>query len=152
MLFRSLGNRILKLLPEDGCAGILGLSYKPDTDVVDESQGLLLARYLLDQGCSVVVYDPVAMDNARKRLDGRVTYAASMQDCAAQAHVLAVTTAWDEFKGLRPEHLNRSAARVVVVDCWRMLARAEFEAVADVVTLGHGPEPAQVAEVAGIGV
>jgi UDPglucose 6-dehydrogenase len=131
-----LGDLILAMLPEGGVAGILGLSYKPLTNVVEESQGLLVAQYLLDKGLRVVVYDPTAMDNARRYLSGKVIFASSIEQCVSQAQVLAITTPWEEFKSLRPEQLNRSMGRPTVVDCWRILPRERFEPVADYVTLG----------------
>ena len=63
-----LAEMILSRLPKGGIAGIAGLAYKPDTDVIVESQGLLLAKYLLSRDTEVVVYDPAAMDNARAAL------------------------------------------------------------------------------------
>ena len=50
------------------------------------------------KGVPVVVYDPAAMENARRHLGAGVTFAASLQECATKAHVLAITTPWDEFR------------------------------------------------------
>lgn len=108
---------ILSHLPEGGTAGILGLSYKPDTPVVEESQGLGLARALLARGIPVVAYDPAAMENAGDYLAGRVKFAQSAVDCAADADVLAITTAWPQFRSLRPSDLKPGAT---VLDCWRL--------------------------------
>lgn len=129
---------ILARLPKDGTAGVAGLSYKPDTSVVEESQGLALARYLLAKGAAVVVYDPLAMENAQHMLQGNVTFARSLADCAARADVLALATAWPEFKNLSPSDLNQSNGRPTVIDCWRILAREKFEPVAHYLTLGAG--------------
>src|SRR3984957_7465544 len=93
-----LGAMILAKLPKGGTAGVLGLSYKPDTGVIEESQGVALAKHLLQSGAKVVVYDPEAMEGAREQLEGRVTFAANASECARQADVLAITTPWPEFK------------------------------------------------------
>src|ERR1700722_3541539 len=93
-----LGAMILAKLPHGGTAGVLGLSYKPDTGVIEESQGVALAKHLLQSGAKVVVYDPEAMEGAREQLEGRVTFAANASECARQADVLAITTPWPEFK------------------------------------------------------
>ncbi len=53
-----------------GTVGILGISYKPDTEVIEESQGLMLAKQLANEGCRVCVYDPAAMENAQRALGG----------------------------------------------------------------------------------
>jgi UDPglucose 6-dehydrogenase len=55
-------------LAPGGCVGILGLSYKPGTEVVDVSTGVELARRLARDGVEVVVYDPAALDPARRVL------------------------------------------------------------------------------------
>ena len=132
-----LAELILSRLPEGGTVGILGLSYKPDTDVVEESQGLALAKRLLSADARIVVYDPMAMGNAKPHLIGRVTFARQAKDCAAQADILAVTTPWAEFRALSPSDLKSSERRVLIVDCWRLLPEA-FNGAAECLRLGAG--------------
>jgi UDPglucose 6-dehydrogenase len=139
-----LGDRIRALLPGGETVGILGLSYKPDTEVIEESQGIMLAQHLSAAKCRVVVYDPVAMQNARRVLDSSVEYAESMEACAAEAAVLAIATPWKQFKALRPEHLRQSGARPVIMDWWRLLPIDDFEAVADYMACGRGPSAVNV--------
>jgi UDPglucose 6-dehydrogenase len=126
---------ILARLPEGGTVGVMGLSYKPNTEVIEESQGLALARHLLSVGVPVVVYDPAAMENARPQLVGKVTFAASAADCARQADVLAITTPWAEFRDLSPTDFKQHGT---VLDCWRLLDKDAVGAVADYVALGFG--------------
>jgi UDPglucose 6-dehydrogenase len=133
-----LGDQVASLLQAGQTAGILGLSYKPLTNVVEESQGLLLAQYLSEKGVRVVVYDPAAMDNARKVLGSGVTFARSMEQCAAEAHVLVVTTPWEQFRSLQPAHLRRSPEVPVILDCWRILRPEDFAMTARYLTLGLG--------------
>src|ERR1017187_747231 len=83
-----LAELILSRLPENGTAGILGLSYKPNTEVIEESQGMEIAQHLLKADASVVVYDPAAMENAKAHLAGRVTFARSAAECAHASDVL----------------------------------------------------------------
>ena len=133
-----LAEMILARLPKEGTAGVAGLSYKPDTNVVEESQGMATARYLLAKGAALVVYDPLAMENAQPVLQGNVTFARSLADCARQADVLAIATAWPEFQELSPADLNQANGRPTVIDCWRVLDRAKFEPMAHYLTLGAG--------------
>lgn len=134
-----LAEMILSRLPEGGVAGIAGLAYKPETEVIDESQGLLLAKYLLSRDAEVAVYDPAAMENARRSLVGRVRFAASLEDCAREADVLAITTPWPEFQALPAAAMRSASERLkTVIDCWRMLPRDAFEAVCEYVSLGVG--------------
>ena len=131
------GEMIIERLPAGGTAGIAGLAYKPDTDVIEQSQGLLLAKYLLSRNVRVIVYDPAAMDNARTALIGKVSFAGSLTECARESDVLAITTAWNEFRGLAVDALRApNGRRKTVIDCWRILSHEPFEAVADYVTLG----------------
>jgi UDPglucose 6-dehydrogenase len=124
-------------LPKGGTVGILGLSYKPHTEVTEESQGLQLAKFLSTAGVSVVVYDPAAMDNARKELRG-AAYATSAADCARQADVLVITTGWPEFKNLTPADLKPGDRRPAIVDCWRVLPAELFAEMTEYVRLGYG--------------
>ncbi|HXI38582.1 MAG TPA: nucleotide sugar dehydrogenase [Bryobacteraceae bacterium] len=134
-----LAEMILTRLPAGGTAGVAGLSYKPDTEVIEASQGLMLAQYLLVRDVNVVVYDPAAMDNARSALIGRVHFASSLADCAREADVLAITTPWREFESLSAEAVRPVNGRAkTVIDCWRILPSAAFEAVGEYLALGLG--------------
>jgi len=126
-----LADAILARMPKGGTVGILGLSYKPNTEVIEESQGVGLASHLLAQGVRVAVYDPEAMTNARALLSG-AEFASSAADCARKADVVAITTAWDEFKRLTSSDFKAGAT---VLDCWRILPR---EALGDLTVLYLG--------------
>jgi UDPglucose 6-dehydrogenase len=133
-----LAEMILSRLPKDGTVGILGLSYKADTDVVEESQGLAIAQQLAALGARVVVYDPAAMDNAKPHLAGSVVSAENAAECARQADVLVIATPWAEFRGIQASDLKRAGRRPIVLDCWRLLDRAMIADAADYVALGFG--------------
>lgn len=129
---------ILSRLPEGGTVGILGLSYKPNTEVIEESQGVGLAQSLLLAGVRVAVYDPAALDNARAVLAGDIEFAGSVAECAGRADVLAITTPWPEFRHLQPQELKHSG-RPTVLDCWRLFAPGFFDSAADHLYLGVSP-------------
>lgn len=133
--------RVLSLLEPGQTAGVLGLSYKPLTGVVEESQGLMLALRLREKNIPLIVHDPEAMENARRQLDEGVRFADSMEECAAGAHVLVLATPWEQFKSLRPEHMNHSCGRPVLVDCWRLLPREDFGKHVRYVAVGVAAEP-----------
>jgi len=118
----------------------LGLTYKTNTDVVEESQGLLLAQALLAEGLSVAVYDPAGMKNARMVLDGSAIFAGSAQQCIQLADVVVLTTPWEEFGNLPPHAFFRNESRRVVVDCWRVLNPENFKEVVEYLPLGVGGE------------
>jgi UDPglucose 6-dehydrogenase len=125
-------------LPEGGAAGVLGLSYKPNTDVIEESQGLAIAQALLAAGLRVVVYDPAAMENAKRVLSGDVIFAGSAEECVRLADVVAITTPWAEFQDLPPAAFQRSRGRLTVLDCWRVLPEQVAAAIERYIVLGKG--------------
>ena len=124
-------------LPVGGTVGILGLAYKPETDVVEGSQALMFARSLLDIGVPIIAYDPAAVRSARRSLPGPVRFASSVTECCRNADVIVVMTAWDEFKRIGPADFD-GARRRVVVDCWRILDPGRLAERAEYVALGVG--------------
>lgn len=143
-----LQQRVMAATAPGGTVGILGLSYKPDTEVIEESQALMLADGLAHAGYRVVVYDPAAMENARAVLGDRVEYMPSMEACAREAVTLVIAAPWREFQSLRPQHLKQSNPRPVVFDWWRLLPPAVFESVATYLACGRGPAAAAAGELA----
>ncbi len=79
-------------------AAIWGLSYKPGTDDMREAPSLTLISQLLEAGCTVRAYDPVAMDEARRRLGDIIEYASDIYDALRDADVLFHITEWQEFR------------------------------------------------------
>jgi UDPglucose 6-dehydrogenase len=133
-------DELLRRLPAGGRIGILGLSYKPNTGVVEESQAVALAHCIAAKDVPVVVYDPQASDQARPILQGKVRFAESMSDCAREADLLLIATPWDEFRRLSPADLKRGGRKPVVVDCWRILPEREFASAAELIVMGLGPK------------
>jgi UDPglucose 6-dehydrogenase len=131
---------VLRRLPPGGTAGILGLAFKPNTDVVVDSPGLLLALTLAKRGVPVVAYDPAAIANAKRMTGEGVRYASSEAECIGEADVVAITTAWDEFAGLATALTAREPPLTAVVDCWRVLTPERLNGLVDYVALGEGPD------------
>jgi UDPglucose 6-dehydrogenase len=131
-----MAEQILAKLPKGGTAAVMGLSYKPYTEVIEQSQGIAIAQSLIDAGVKVVVYDPEAMNNAKRELSGNVTYAATVSECVRAADVLAITTPWPEFARITVDDIKNGP--VAVVDCWRMLSPEARECVPVYFTLGKG--------------
>lgn len=135
--------RVKSKLPEGGTVGILGLAYKPNTDVVEESQGLLLAQSLASEGIPVVAYDPLAMEEARGLSNDTFHLAESLEACVREADVLVVATPSEAFEGLDPALLERRPTPRVLIDCWRLLNHESIRVIVDYVPLGIGPEAPQ---------
>ena len=75
-----------------------GLSFKPETDDMRESTALVMIAKLLDAGCVVRVYDPIAMDECKRRIGETVTYCRDMYDAVLDADALLLLTEWKEFR------------------------------------------------------
>jgi UDPglucose 6-dehydrogenase len=108
-------------LPAGAAVGVLGLSYKPDTAVIDESQGVALVKRLAEAGYRVTAYDPQALPNTRAALGECFVAAESAEACVRAADRVVVTTAWPEFREIPASAFARANARIEVVDCWRIL-------------------------------
>jgi UDPglucose 6-dehydrogenase len=109
---------IVKALgPLDGrVVAVLGLAFKPNTDDMREAKSVEVVDRLLEQGATVRVYDPVAMDHARKTLPDGVLYCESPYEAAGGADAVALVTEWNEFKFLNLERLRGVMRRPVVFD------------------------------------
>lgn len=118
--------------------GILGLTYKPNTDVVEQATGLLVAQELAARGISLVVFDPAGNKNSHDALRERVRFAASAPECISDADVVVVATPWQEFRDIPAEEWGRPNAPRVVIDCWRALETVRNSNGVRYVCLGLG--------------
>jgi len=100
---------------EDKRIALLGLSFKPNTDDVRFSPALALARRLLDEGATVVGYDPWAAANAKSELPG-LEVASTADDAMEGAHCMVVCTDWDDFRSLDLRRARGLLAHPIVVD------------------------------------
>ncbi len=85
-----------------------GLSFKPETDDIREAPALVLINSLLDSGCEVSVYDPVAMNEAKKVLGDSVRFAKDIYDCVFDVEAIFHVTEWKEFRLPNWEVIKRS--------------------------------------------
>lgn len=95
--------------------GILGLSFKPDTDDMREASSLAVISLLEEQGCRIKAYDPAAMRTAA-RLMPMVTYCANAYDVAEGSDALVLVTEWDEFKELDMRRVSSSMNCPILID------------------------------------
>jgi UDPglucose 6-dehydrogenase len=130
---------VSKLSPRNSTVAVLGMAYKPDTPVIEESQGVMIASMLAANGRNVVVYVPLALDNAMAVLGDFAKRVASAEDAVSVADVIVVATPCDEFKSIALEAFQRAdTKKLLCIDCWRILPAAVCE-TADVIYLGVGP-------------
>ena len=93
-----------------------GLAFKPETDDMREAPALVVIERLLEAGAAVKVYDPVAMDECRRRIGDRVVYCKDMYDVVIDADALAVLTEWKEFRIPSWSVIKRVMKQSVLVD------------------------------------
>ncbi|MGL4956758.1 MAG: UDP-glucose dehydrogenase family protein [Bacteroidales bacterium] len=77
---------------------IWGLAFKPNTDDMREAPSLTVIEHLLKAGASVIAYDPVAVDEAKKLLPSKVVYATNAYDALKGVDALVLLTEWSEFR------------------------------------------------------
>lgn len=112
---------------------VLGMSYKPDTGIIEESQGVMLARRLHEQGYVVMIHDPVATGAAARALGPSVAPATSATDALRDADIAIIVTPWPEYADLGRTPLPR---KVPVIDCWRILRRTP-ETTVEIIWVGY---------------
>ena len=95
---------------------VWGLAFKPETDDMRQAPSLVLIEALLEAGCEVSVYDPVAMEEARHQLGDRVHYAADLYSSALDADAIFHVTEWKAFRMPAWEVLRRSVRTPLLID------------------------------------
>ena len=96
--------------------GVLGLTFKPETDDMRDSPALPIVSRLVEDGAAVQAFDPEGMAQARPLLPDGVRYCRDAMDAVAGADVLVVVTEWNEFRALSPDRLKAAMRGDVVVD------------------------------------
>jgi UDPglucose 6-dehydrogenase len=95
--------------------GVLGVSFKPNTDDMRDAPSLAIVPALQDAGAIVRAYDPAAMHEAQSMLPG-VHWCRDAYDAADGAHVMLLITEWNEFRALDLEQLGQAMTSRVMVD------------------------------------
>lgn len=93
-----------------------GLSFKPNTDDMREAPALVLVESLISAGCTISGYDPVAMEEAKRRLGDRITYAKDIYEASENADAIFHVTEWREFRMPDWSRLKSSMNHPLVID------------------------------------
>jgi UDPglucose 6-dehydrogenase len=104
---------------KDKTIAILGLSFKPETDDIREAPSIKVIRKLLEEGASVRLYDPQAMENVKEVFPEeppRVIYTKSPYEAVEGANALAIITEWDELKKMDLKKIKEAMANPIIVD------------------------------------
>ena len=107
-----------------------GLSFKPEPDDMREATSVVTANLLIEAGAKVKVFDPVAMDEAKKHhLGESVTYCANIYDAAQDADAIALITEWKQFRLVNWNKIKELMNGNVIVDGRNIYTQQELEAL-----------------------
>jgi UDPglucose 6-dehydrogenase len=124
---------------ENKDVGILGLAFKPNTNSVAGSSSVRLAETLVSKGARVRAYDPVAIPEAKIRLNGSVRYCDTAYAAAEGVDALVVGTGWPEFRALDFDRIKHLLKRPIIVDTKNLLDSVRLRALGfEYVGVGRG--------------
>ncbi len=124
---------------ENKDVGILGLAFKPNTNSVAGSSSVRLAENLVSKGARVRAYDPVAIPEAKTRLNGSVRYCDNAYAAAEGSDALVVGTGWPEFRALDFDRIKHLLKNPVIVDTKNLLDSTRLRALGfEYVGVGRG--------------
>jgi UDPglucose 6-dehydrogenase len=117
-----------KLIPDltGKTIAVLGLAFKPDTTDMREAVSTKIIRALKELGTIVKVYDPVAMNEAKKILSDSVVYCQNMKECLTAADACIIVTEWPEFKKLTPPIVTKCMKSTFLIDGRRVTSPNAF--------------------------
>jgi len=108
---------------------IWGLSFKPKTDDMREAPSLSIINNLLNDGCKIKAYDPVAMNEAKRKLGNKIEYAKDMYDTLIDADSLLLITEWPEFRFPNFNVIKKLMRKHVIFDGRNIFDAKELEAL-----------------------
>lgn len=107
--------------------GMWGLAFKPETDDMREAPALVLIERLVQAGCKVKVYDPIAMTECKRRIGDKVEYSKDIYDATVDADALLLVTEWKEFRMPSWNVLAKSMNSKVIIDGRNIYDKTELD-------------------------
>ncbi|HCI78346.1 MAG TPA: hypothetical protein DHW02_01495 [Ktedonobacter sp.] len=136
--------------------GVLGLAFKPNTDDMREAPAIDIIRWVMSQGATVRVYDPVAMETGRTALEREgirlsdITFCQNAYEVAEGTDALVIVTEWNEFKSLNMLQIRASMRRPVLIDGRNVYEAVEMNRLGYIYRgMGRGTGPAPTVLAAG---
>ncbi|MCB1563757.1 MAG: UDP-glucose/GDP-mannose dehydrogenase family protein, partial [Alphaproteobacteria bacterium] len=126
---KSMADRVIEICGGDVTGkriGVLGLSFKPNTDDVREAPALAIIPLLQEEGANIAAYDPAAMEEAAKHLED-VEWCKNEYEVADSADVLVIITEWNEFRALDMGRIGALMEEKRIVDLRNIYKPAEME-------------------------
>ena len=95
---------------------VLGLTFKPNTDDLREAPSLVNIPIMLDDGATVKAWDPVGVENYKKKYPDELQYCDTIEETLKDADICFIFTEWQEVKDLKPEDFKRLMKKAIVLD------------------------------------
>jgi UDPglucose 6-dehydrogenase len=145
---RSMGRKVIAACGGDVRGkqiGILGLTFKPNTDDMRDAPSIAVIQSLIDAGAKVKAFDPEGMEMAKTMISG-IDYAEDAYDAAAGADCLVLITEWNAFRSLDLERLKSVMAKPSMVDMRNVYRGADLAAAGFYYTSVGRPASAEISE------
>ena len=108
---------------------IWGLAFKPETDDMREATSLVMIKNLIEVGCKIKVYDPVAMNECKRRIGDSIIYASDMYDATLNADALLLLTEWKQFRLPSWEVIKKTMHHPLILDGRNIYDKEEMESI-----------------------
>ena len=109
-----------KFIPEGASIAVLGLSYKPNTHVIEESPGIYLCEELAKRGYRVFAHDDMAVADSASVLKGKAVVSDSVHDTLKDASVVIITKSEPSYINLNVDEITRDRDSTILIDFWRL--------------------------------
>ena len=121
--------KIIRILKEKNTnkLAVLGLTYKKDTTLVEESAAISIINSLSARGVNITVYDPAGIEEAKREFKGmrNIIFAISAKECLNGKSVCFIATPWDEFRKLKSEDFLKKMNNPTIFDAWDLYSFSE---------------------------
>jgi len=109
-----------EFIPEGSSIAVLGLSYKPNTHVIEESPGIYLCEELAKRGYRVYAHDDMAVAESSAVLEGKARVSDSVEETLKEASVVIITKGEPSYINLTADEISRDRESTILIDVWRL--------------------------------
>jgi UDPglucose 6-dehydrogenase len=131
---QHLKDLILEHLPGDKRVSIIGMAYKLNTPVIEESAAMHVIRELLQHDVKISVFDPLAQQNACAAFGDAIDYTTSINECLSSSACWILTLPYPELKDIDVSYITRNPT--TIIDCWRIINPVKFGNKVEYIPLG----------------
>ena len=134
---RHLADLVVRHMSDEKSVSVLGLAFKTNTPVVEESPAIRLIQELVNDDIDVTVYDPLALESTHAVFDDEITYASSAEECLSRSSVCVITLQDAEYRRVVESFIPDKP--LTIIDCWRVLDPAKLHERITYIAVGRAP-------------